>query len=972
MKKNLLYSCFILITLIFIGCGGGGDSSPSEEETVPSSTLTGESLDLPEDAVVNNRSCILDYTNKLDISEGISMCVNNYPASECWAQQSETTEAYVDVYQVANSCQDLGFDASTLFEHQDSLGNTYNAYLNTNSAYSPYLHANTEDLFPVVDTQSLVENPPSKKVLTEDVDAIVNLTLSPQAVVINSDDVKEENESKISLNALPENIEVGKPIFIDDTFKGIAKVIDGNDIEVGEADTIADIYDQFDLDMNVDNIKQSLSRAIRDGSIKGKYDDINSDPLKISVIENKNRSNSEDKLSLKVEFPENYKVPVDLRGLNCSFYSGECSFTLDGVIDKTIPLEVSTDSEKAYIFTTKGSSIEIGLGTYLKLYYNKNLVSKDEFAFTYAQSAAFKSTLSFKLSATPTDLTSDVFSWEGNFNPIGDFEVEILHPKSHLVKTSVIVAPTITLGINGKLSGTVTYKTGMERSGEIRVKYDSRDNTSGITNTIKDNAGKLDDDQFGVELEASVSAYCFPNMTFVPNVKPIRTKYAVTLFEVRAGAKLNNTLSGKIGKNFVATNDGILENDSGEVKVLTALSGLAQGKWSVKFGAKGGEYSFYESESFTDIFETTPKEILEWKMNILPNPIIEIENDPEDENKKLVSFDINVDDSIKEKIKFYYHISTDLSTTNTILTDQLSNYLSTTSKAQPLEVDENVLIQVIAVLNNADVSESYWKFGQSISKEVSEKVVNIINPTFNPADNTVFTDEISVDLSQSQNYDIYYAVDNGTYQLYTNSINLTDTSTIEAYTATTIDSVKITSETVTATYTKCEDNEIVQNNQCVACKNDEVVKDGVCTKCAEGETIVDGECKSSSNTFYKPSQNACIDGGGSISYYNECEANYFQAQTICELPSIQEWEDQMLACGAVIDDMTANENNTYYQACISALGYISGRNSFYYWSSTPLNDYNTNYAHTGVGYTGTSRYNYSSFTFVRCKSGGLN
>ncbi|RLA73202.1 MAG: hypothetical protein DRG78_22855, partial [Epsilonproteobacteria bacterium] len=497
------------------------------------------------------------------------------------------------------------------------------------------------------------------------------------------------------------------------------------------------------------------------------------------------------------------------RALECSFWSAECDFTLNTVKGDKKDLSITTNAEESIVFSTKGSYIDYNIGTKLHVYYNKNLTSSDEFAFTFAQNAGFTAVLEFNIKAEAKSL-SDKISFEENFKPIGEFEIEIMHPHSLTIKTSVIVVPTITLGIGGKLSGSIAYKTDVNRTGEIRVAYDSRNGKKDLTTTMKDTSSKLGKDALNVALEASVSAYCYPNMTFIPSVKPLRIKYPITLVELRAGIKLNNTLTGKIAKGFVASNDGVLISDNSEVSVISAVSGLAQGKFSAKIGEN---IVFYESKDFTNILQTPEWKIFEWKMQVIADPKIIVKDDASNSDLQKLSFS-NDDKSINTKLIYYYTLSDKDDTSTDIDLTKLSTYSTYTSESNEIEISENTIVKVIAVLNNADVSKTSWSFGQSASKQVKKEISNVIEPTILPG-SKVFAQSMIITLTQSQNYDIYYKLNGGTSQLYSNPFDITEATNISAYTSTLLDGKKILSKEVRESYTMCAEDEVVESGACV-------------------------------------------------------------------------------------------------------------------------------------------------------------
>ena len=799
--KIIIYIFIFLSFLFFNNCGGGGSKSSN-------STYTPSQIPL--------KSCIVDVVFKSDITSGASVCFEEFPEDAC-NELDDTPEddAFYDSYMLADSCQDLNYDSSTLTQITYN-GNTYHQYVKQ-EAISKYTHTQIDGMFPKLDTSTLLKNPPATKITSKSKNAVVNITASNDALLLSKTDIIDESETTISLVYSLDSSYIGKPIFIENIFKGLIDTVYTNKITLKNASNIREVFNSLEIDVSTDTLSRSLQRAIDNGVIQGQYDRLNKQPLKISIVQNSNARTLESEPVLRLEFPQGYKVPINTRALDCSFWDASCQFTINSLLEDKKDLSLSTDADRFIVFSTKGSYIEYKIGTKLKMFYDKNW-GADKFSFTFAQNAGFAAVLEFNINAEATAL-SDAIAWEKNFQPLGDFEIEIVHPSSHLIKTSVIVAPTVTLGIEGKLAGAVGYKTPtIIRSGEIRVEYDSTYGTNNLYSTIKDESSQLGEDGLKVELEASANAYCFPNMIFVPSLKALRIDEPITLVELRSGVKLDNTLQGKIEKGFTASSEGILVNTAGEVSVTSSISGLAQGKFSVKIG---DDLVFYESEDFSDIIKTPDYKIFEWKMQLLDDPQIVLKQDSSDPNIKLLSF-TNNDISIRDKIYYYYTIDVkDDSSTDIDLT-KLSKYDKWYEGKSSIKVKGEAIVKVLAVLNNKDISTSAWAFGQSLSKQVKQKIgASVLEPVIYP-DSKDFTDSLTVSISQAQNYDIFYRLNGGTTFQYTTPFQIFETTTVEAIARS--NDGETVSEVVSEKYSLvsilCDDGEIYQDGICVADTSD--------------------------------------------------------------------------------------------------------------------------------------------------------
>lgn len=84
-----------------------------------------------------------------------------------------------------------------------------------------------------------------------------------------------------------------------------------------------------------------------------------------------------------------------------------------------------------------------------------------------------------------------------------------------------------------------------------------------------------------------------------------------------------------------------------------------------------------------------------------------------------------------------------------------------------------------------------------------------------PADGADFETQLVVTLTQSEDIDIFYTIDNGTEQSYSGPITINKTSTIYPYARKTVDSVDYTSMSSSFFYYKCAGNEVLENGECV-------------------------------------------------------------------------------------------------------------------------------------------------------------
>jgi len=88
--------------------------------------------------------------------------------------------------------------------------------------------------------------------------------------------------------------------------------------------------------------------------------------------------------------------------------------------------------------------------------------------------------------------------------------------------------------------------------------------------------------------------------------------------------------------------------------------------------------------------------------------------------------------------------------------------------------------------------------------------------------------------------------------------------------------------------------------------------------------------------WLNPTESICNNGGGVMNVNGMCLANWENAKKICRasggvLPTIEMLEKVVTDCGAIIDDVYENSENSDYQACYRREGFFSSPS---YWSST--------------------------------------
>ena len=207
------------------------------------------------------------------------------------------------------------------------------------------------ELFPDVDEEALIANPPADKIQTVSNNAEIHTTLTKgDKVEITSsmiaDPVVQGNSILVAPVSGVDTASVGQPLFVDNVFKGMVASVrtSGDNLEVGlkDAEKLSDVYDSFDVMFKNDAIKTALQRSLSYHKIKGRFDHLNAEPLEISVIEkptSNTRGMTSSEVILRIDIPEGYYVPVKPQLRGCNFLNGDCSITVDRNMSKNIDLD---------------------------------------------------------------------------------------------------------------------------------------------------------------------------------------------------------------------------------------------------------------------------------------------------------------------------------------------------------------------------------------------------------------------------------------------------------------------------------------------------------------------------------------------------------------------------------------------------------------------------------------------------------
>lgn len=564
--------------------------------------------------------------------------------------------------------------------------------------------------------------------------AAVDANVTEDAVDFEGTAIEEVDESTLVASKTLEEAQedVGKPIFVDGEFKGMASSVsegtDGVTYALSDAESIGDAYENFSLLVGSDEITRSLQRAVR--KARGKYDHLNpGNPVTFQVYtEPSSTRSNEEEVYLQINIPEGYKMvkPRAVESettqstdadINCDFYVTDCSAWVGANYQSTYYLNAESDAEDSTIisYTTKPSKITINIGSSMRVNY-----IKDRYQFVTGHNSS--DYLFFQFYAKG-NLTSELYFTvnglgESDIEPIeyditDGFELEIVHPYSAIAETYVFFQPSIEVGVEGSLEGSIKAHSKITRSGDYVVTYENtpeklESNETIISeNSLGESADKLDESGVEVDLSAEATGWVYPNVKVSPRVELARVSWPISMGTLRGGFKVNSKIEGEISAGFEIKGDQTDSDLDGKVTAGLYIDPLLEGKFNVSIAEKAlysSDYmSLYEGESIT---------ILDWSMQLLDDPSIDVTDNGDDTYS--VSFSTTASgEDVLNAIKFYY--TTNGGTPDSEQEDELWD-------GESFTITQSTEIKVMASLKNEDISEGYWAFGESVSNVVTQTV----------------------------------------------------------------------------------------------------------------------------------------------------------------------------------------------------------------------------------------------------------
>ena len=506
------------------------------------------------------------------------------------------------------------------------------------------------------------------------------------------------------------NAYTNKALFVADEYKGVIDSVqaasEGVVMTLRNAQTFDEVFNNVDIELNADEIVEQLNRSAH--TIRGKYDAINQAPLRFSFKKvastKRNVHGMSDDIILRIDFPKGYYFPAQTRSFDCDIFEASCDASLSVSAKKNVDLGDKA-TRNGITISTEGSYVEMGIGAYIRAKYDHNTLSKDEYKFELQHSSYFESNFIFNVNGKLEK------SWSKNINITNVINVEIAHPYSAVAKLSIGIQPMVELGVTGELEGTMNAEAFSRRTGKMGFKYDSKigkfDTKSDVIYSKKNSES--------IDFEAKVlsEAYILPRVGLRPKLTFLRVSKPLSFGEVRGGVKVGSQLKGEVKTGFVVVNEDFnAEMQKSEASLDLGVEAILDYAIQIRLG----KTVFYSMDEYKPLYTSDRLVIFDWKIGLLPMPSIEIVFD--DGESKQVKFSVNVEENA-DKVKYHVREMPEGSEKfEGSFIDFREN--ATEVDGDTMQVSGSPMLYVQAILNNADVSDSTWAFGSSISQVYSQ------------------------------------------------------------------------------------------------------------------------------------------------------------------------------------------------------------------------------------------------------------
>ena len=429
-------------------------------------------------------------------------------------------------------------------------------------------------------------------------------------------------------------VSIDRPLFIDEIYQGmIASILTNADdtvtVILRDAKDLSEIIDSFS--MRVDTSESVISSTKTGASVQklslnklSPYDKYNTKKMSYS-LRNSKLENAEGKHEpvLRIDIPAGYKIPVPVRNskVECNLdheYLGlkdwdlECRATFDGNASKNVDLNESA-TKNAITLSTKGSSVEIGLGMAMELFVAIHKGDNNIMQFTLLESAYFESNLRMSISGELSQ------GWDKEIPLTKKINVNIpIYGK--VVAVDVELQPYIVIGANGEITGKLEISSYTKREGGFKFKFDSEideENKLQVKqDEIKFHAEEIDESGINVHIDAKGGAYASAGIKMTPKVT-LAEIMDIDIGDIRGFARVDTKIEGKVDIGVEVVNDEVRTNFDAKASLKVVTYPMIDYKLNIGIDPVGFDpISLYSQKKYKELYKGDEIVIFEWKEEI--------------------------------------------------------------------------------------------------------------------------------------------------------------------------------------------------------------------------------------------------------------------------------------------------------------------------------------------------------------------
>lgn len=645
--------------------------------------------------------------------------------------------------------------------------------------------------------------------------------------------IESEYRYPTSLSKAEIEASAGQPLFIDGIFAGIIDKYEAGAIVVRNASSFQEAFQSFNVEASNDEIVESISRSVQ--SAFGAYDHLNEQPLKITFkqkeIINQQRGIQQEPV-IVIEFPKNYSIPLqrveprsdsgNSASVDCTVAEAMCDAELN--INRQYGKDFGESTSFGSIeFSTEGSKIEIGLGSYIHAKYDYNVAQNNEYYFEFRPTAYYLVNIEAKVGGS-----GGITGAEHTFDIVDNgLDIKIPLPKGAFLNLNL--KPEFVIGMEDAPNikeAKFEARLNSHKTGFVKLSYDS-DSGAHFTKDIIEKAEPLLKAGITMSIDTNkheIVGYIFPQIAVRPQLGFLKIDKKVNLAYVRNGARADTKLKGKISEEWVLENTELTRDSEKDAHLITELYGLIDFKWDLKVGDK----DIYSSDNWTVLFKSdSTLKILEWYSKILPAPEINVV--AQADSDRIVSFSVptSVPTDFKDALRYYYTTNQGISAPDEIddqvILDSRDNtpYEIWRAGDDTLRFPEDTGINVRAVAFTdelASTQNTLWTWGMSITMQTEGAAAYLLPPSLNILGKE-FDESFTVTASQAADgNDI--EVDKfgiGSYQPCGSpcTLQITESSTPTFRAVKEINGKDYYSTIIAGNYRKCGENQGIQDGKCI-------------------------------------------------------------------------------------------------------------------------------------------------------------